>query len=195
MNQRSMAACAAVVALCGGLAAAAPVIDQIQSNTADFIAGFAQTDLAQSFQQANANVAGAGIFLEPGVGTPDTVTIELWDGLPNQGGSMFAGGSAAGTPGNWVDVFWSPVAVVPDTTLLLVFTSDNDTMGIAGSEANPYARGQAYANPGFVSFPTLDYAFRTYYDDASDVIPVPGALLLGGIGATLFGYLRRWRAV
>jgi hypothetical protein len=178
-----------------GPVGAVPVIDQSQPVSSTPIAGFFQGDLAQSFQQAHSNVAAAGIFLWPAFGTGGTVTISLWDDLPDEGGTQLAGGSAAGTPGNWVDVFWSPVAVTPDTTLFLVFTSTPEDMAIGGADNNPYSRGQAYANAGFESFPTLDYAFRTYYDDQFAVIPAPGALLLGGLGATLVGCLRRRRSL
>jgi hypothetical protein len=174
-----------------GPAGAVPVVDQSQPVNSTPIAAFFQGDLAQSFQQANNNVAGAGIFLSSYYGAGGAVTISLWDDLPNQGGTQLAGNSAAGTPGDWVDVFWSPVGVTPDTTLYLVFTSTDDQMAIGGDTNNPYARGQLYANPGYMSFPTYDYTFRTYYDDAFAVIPAPGALLLGGLGLGIVGYLRR----
>ena len=187
---------ATAVLLCaGGLTTAAPVIDQSQPNNFSHMAAFAQSDLAQSFQQAHDNVAGAGIFLQQGVGTSDMVTISLWDNLPNQGGTMLTGSSVLGTSGSWLDVFWAPVAVIPDTTLYLVFTSANDTLGISGDTSNPYPRGQVYANPGFGSFPTFDYTFRTYYDDGFSVIPAPGAMLLGMLGTGLVGYFRRRRAL
>ena len=187
---------ATAVLLCaGGLTTAAPVIDQSQPNNPAYMAGFSQSDLAQSFQQAHDNVAGAGIFLREGVGSSDMVTISLWDNLPNQGGTMLTSGSGLGTAGSWFDVFWTPVAVIPDTTLYLVFTSANDTLGIDGDTSNPYPRGQVYANAGFVSYPTFDYAFRTYYDDGFSVIPAPGAMLLGVLGTGLVGYFRRRRAL
>ena len=143
---------------------AVAVIDQNQPNNAAFLAGFSQPDLAQSFQQTNANIAGAGIFLQPFVGTPGVVTITLWDALPNAGGNALASASASGAPGNWVDVFWSPISIIPATTYFLVFTSNNSTLGISG-DVNPYANGQAYANAGFQPFPLFDYTFRTYYDN------------------------------
>lgn len=178
-----------------GLTTAALVIDQSQPNNPHYMAGFSQPDLAQSFQQAHNNVAGAGIFLRQGIGTSDTVTIALWDNLPNQGGTLLASGSSLGTAGSWVDVFWAPVVVIPDTTQYLVFTSANDTLGISGSTSNPYPRGQVYANSGYQSFPEFDYTFRTYYDDTYSVIPVPGAMLLTTLGMGLVGYLRRRKAL
>ncbi len=186
---------ATIVLLCaGGLATAGPVVDQSQPSGTSHMAAFSQSDLAQSFQQAHNNVSGAGIKLWS-IGTSDTVTISLWDDLPNQSGSILASGSAVGTAGNWVDVFWTPETVVPDTTLYLVFTSANNTLGIAGDTQDPYSRGQVYANAGYGSFPNFDYTFRTYYEDSIAAVPAPGALLLGMLGTGAVGYLRRRRAL
>ena len=109
-----------------GSANAAPTIDQDQPLDTGPMAAIYQTGLAQSFQQAGDNVAGAGIFLSAWSTSGSTATISLWDNLPNAGGTQLASGSAVGTAGNWVDVFWDPVAVVPDTTLYLVFTSADE---------------------------------------------------------------------
>ena len=170
---------------------AAPIIDQNQPNTPVYMAAFEQTDLAQSFQQASDNIAGAGIFLQPGIGTSDNITISLWNLLPNQLGAINeASGTALGVSGNWVDVFWNPVSVTPNTTMYLVFTSDNNTLGISGDTSNPYPRGQVYANSGFEPFPDFDYAFRTYAEAAP--VPEPATMLLVGVGLIgLAGYGRK----
>lgn len=139
------------------------VIDQNQPNTQDYMANFSQTNLAQSFKQSANNVAGAGIFIHSG---SSIVTISLWDALPGAGGTLLAIGSGAATQGSWIDVFWSPVTVPPDTTLFLVF--EDGGLGVSGSIANPYSRGQVYANSGFESYPVYDYAFRTYAEGISD---------------------------
>ena len=105
-------------------------------------------------------------------------------------GSMLASGSGLGTAGNWVDVFWSPVSVVPDTTLYLVFTSAEDTLVIAGDTSNPYSRGQVYANTGYGSFPTFDYTFRTYAGEPAGVPDATGTFALVGLA---FVALISWR--
>lgn len=138
-------------------------IDQNQPSGPVYMAGFAQGDLAQSFMQTNENISGAGILLQASVGSSDNVTIQLWDNLPNAGGTMLAEASATGTAGTWVDVFWAAVEITPATTYYLVFTG-NSTLGIAGDTANPYPNGNVYANSGYQPFTGYDYAFRTYYD-------------------------------
>ena len=138
-------------------------IDQNQPSGPVYMAAFSQGDLAQSFMQINSNIAGAGILLQAGTGSTDNVTIQVWTGLPNAGGTMLAEGSAMGTAGQWVDVFWDYVAVTPGTTYYLVFVG-NTTLGIAGDTGNPYPHGHVFANAGFTPFPNFDYAVRTYYE-------------------------------
>ncbi|MDY7108451.1 MAG: hypothetical protein SYC29_07415 [Planctomycetota bacterium] len=136
------------------------LLDQYQPKTTSYMAAFSQTDLAQSFKPAHDNVGGAGIFLQPGVGDTDLVTIELWDALPTEGGERLASAATMGTQGTWAGVNWPPVAVNPGTTYYLLFTG-NTTLGIAGDVENPYPDGHVFANPGFQPFPDFDYAFWT----------------------------------
>ncbi|MEN8208928.1 MAG: hypothetical protein ABFR50_06730 [Candidatus Fermentibacteria bacterium] len=138
-------------------------IDQNQPSGPVHMAAFNQTDLAQSFMQTNGNIAGAGILLRTGIGTSDNVTIQLWDALPNAGGTMLTEATVTGTAGQWVDVYWTAVEITPATTYYLVFTG-NTTLGIAGDISNPYPDGHVFANPGYSPYPDFDYAFRTYYD-------------------------------
>jgi len=167
---RRLLAFALVLAMCSiAIPAFAQIIDQNQPSGPVYMAAFSQGDLAQSFMQTNANISGAGILLQAGIGTSDTVTISLWNLLPNQAGAvMLATASATGTAGEWVDVFWGLVPISPATTYYLVFTG-NTTLGIAGDTANPYAFGQVYANPGYQSWPSFDYAFRTYFNDVTGI--------------------------
>ena len=125
-------------------------IDQNQPSGPIYMAGFNQTDLAQSFMQSYDNIAGAGILLQAGVGSTDNVTIQLWDGLPNAGGTMLTQAAATGTAGQWVDVYWPAVEITPMITYYLVFTG-NTTLGIAGDLNNPYPNGHVFANPGQVA--------------------------------------------
>lgn len=181
----------AALLVCATAASAADVVDQSATLNITHIAAFAQTDLAQSFQQSAANISGAGIFLQSDVGTTDTVSISLWDKLPNEVGAMqLASASGPGTQGSWFDVFWSPVSVTPDTTYYLAF-SGNSTLGISGYAGNGYTRGNVFANPGFGSFPSYDYAFRTYASVSSVPEPESYAMLLAGLGVLGFVGKRR----
>lgn len=174
------------VTLAVAAGAQADLIDQNQPNSPVYMAGFGQTDLAQSFQtQLYNKISGAGIFLQPGVGGTDNVNISLWDKLPNQGGSKLATGSAQGTQGNWVDIFWSPISINPNQTYYLVFDG-NTSLGIAGDTGNPYAFGQVYANPGFQSFPSFDYTFRTWVP-----VPTPASAAVLGLGGLAAARRRR----
>ncbi len=159
----------ALIAVGVALPAHANLIDQNQPSGPVYMAAFDQTGLAQSFQQTNTNISGAGILLQANVGGTDNVVIELWNALPNAGGMLMATGNATGTQGQWVDVYWDPVSVDQGSTYYLVFTG-NMTLGIAGDTSNPYPFGHVFANPGYQPFPDFDYAFRTYYSE--DPTPV-----------------------
>ncbi|MDA0667676.1 MAG: hypothetical protein O3A50_07855 [Planctomycetota bacterium] len=183
------------------IAIAAPLtaqtIDQDSPTNNACMAGFGQVDLAQSFIPAASNSSGAGIFMSTGFGSPETLTIELWDALPTAGGVMMASGTGVAFPGAYFDVFWAPVAVTPGNTYFLVF-STTFTMCYAGATNNPYPFGQVYANPGFGGFPQFDYTFHTYTGgaggftlSASGVCPGPIQISLSGAsanGAVAFAY-------
>jgi len=163
--------------------ASADIIDQLQDEATAYMAAFSQGDLAQSFQtQDYDHISGAGIHLYT-TGVAGDITIQLWDFLPTEGGTMLTEATAYGTPGEWVDVFWDPVDITPDTTYYLVFEADTGG-GIYGSTSDPYPYGMVFANPGFNPFPSFDYTFRTW------VVPAPGALVLLGL-AGLAGTRRR----
>jgi len=179
---------AAIVAVSAGTAFAQCNIDQDAPTNNAFMAAFSQGDLAQSFQHQVANsICGAGIFLQPGIGGTDNVTIELWTTLPNGGGNMLATGSAQGTAGSYVDVTWAPVPIAANTTYYLHFTG-NTTLGISGDVTNQYPFGQVYANPGFGSFPGFDYTFRTTSGNAGLSLALrgtcPGSINVRWSGAT-----------
>ena len=135
-------------------------IDVNQPSNTTCMASFGQADLAQSFIPNAGSYSGAGInFTAEQFG--DNVTIELWDALPNAGGTMMATGTST-TNGAWVDVSWDAVSVNPGSTYYLVFTCDTTSPCIAGDTNNPYPDGMTFANSGFGAFPNFDYTFRTY---------------------------------
>ena len=181
MNQTALSTVAATLALASSVAFADTIDQDAPTNNA-FMASFSQSDLAQSFQQAASNVSGAGIFLQAGQGSTGAVTISLYDKLPNNGGSLLAQGSGTGTQGSWFDVLWAPISVVANSTYFLVVTGDS-ALGIAGDTANGYARGNVFANPGYGSFSSYDYTFRTYNDVGAVPEPETYALMMAGLVA------------
>jgi len=167
----------------------AQTIDQDAPTNNACMAGFGQVDLAQSFIPAASDCSGAGIFMSVGLGSPETLTISLYEGgLPGFGGTFLASGSGLASPGAYFDVFWAPVAVTPGNTYYLVF-STTASMCYAGDTTNQYPFGQVYANPGFGSFPGFDYTFRTYTGGAGGFTlsksgTCPGTVQISVSGAT-----------
>ncbi len=88
----------ATLALAGLTAAVrADSVDQSQLVNNAYMANFSQTNLAQSFQQANDNITGASVLLQANLGAgAGDVTITLYNALPNNGGSVLASGTAFG---------------------------------------------------------------------------------------------------
>ena len=168
---------AALVLMAGGVAQAQPwIVDQEQGQYPTFVAAFYQTDLAQSFMQAADNINGADVKLYP-MGSEADITIDLYDALPTQGGSLIASGTDYGVlPGEWAECRWSVVSITPETTYYLVFTSTDPMTGLGGDWSNPYPRGHVFANSGYQPYADLDYAFRTYR------IPEPATLSLLALG-------------
>lgn len=176
---RSLVAAALFATALPALAVIPNVTDQESSERNNMIATFGQSGLAQSFKQLADNISGAGIYILGSPGESDVVTIELWSKLPNQGGSLLAGGSALGLGPGWVDVFWTPVTVTPGDTYFLVFSGPS-ALGLAGSTLNPYPNGQTFATSGYAGFPNFDYTFRTF----AAAVPEPSiwASMMGGLG-------------
>ncbi len=144
--------------------ALAQCVDVEQRNGPVHMKAFNQQDCAQSFQPTQAQLEGAGVKTQPGIGVNGAVTIELWTGLPNAGGTMIATGTDSSVnAGEWAEVKWTNgcVAVRPGTTYILRFTNANNTLGLAGDINNPYPNGNVYANPGYQPFPFYDYTFYT----------------------------------
>ncbi|MGB0953790.1 MAG: hypothetical protein ACPG31_11230 [Planctomycetota bacterium] len=169
------------------LSAQTQLLDVEQANVSQPVASFNQADLAQSFQPTVDKCSGASAFMMPGWGVGGTLTIELWDALPNVGGAnMLASGSSAATPGEWVDVIWGNVSVTSGATYYLVFSGTDPSMALAG-ENDSYPGGHVFANAGYIPFPTIDYAFRTWYENTLDLSisgTCPGPMTITVSGAT-----------
>lgn len=169
--------------------AAAQVIDVEQPSHGVLMALFTQTDLAQSFIPTKTNCAGGSIFLSPGAGVGGTITIELWDALPNvPGANMLASGTTAGVPDSWAEAFWPAVPVTPGTTYYMVYQSTDLAMAISGELNNPYLDGNLFANAGFGTFLNFDFAFRTWADGTPLALSITGScptsVTINVVGAT-----------
>lgn len=181
---------------------AAPVIDQNQPASTDAISSLGQS-LFQTFTAGSGNVSGAGIFVGDNPfnglgGTAATLEITLWSGAPNSGGVALASASGVAQPGagSWFEVFFEPVPVVAGDGYFLSFGGGaGSNLVIFGSLANPYAGGQVFAGDSFTSFPTYDYAFRTYFDDGTTpAVPELSSFAMASVGLLLLGAsLRRRR--
>jgi hypothetical protein len=183
----------AILGLTGAAFAGAQIVDQEDLTVTTEMASFAQTDLAQSFQQSVDDIDGAAIFLIGGASDelPTTITIQLWDSLPNAGGNLLTQGSVALTGDNqWATVNWSDLSITAGAPYYLVFLSTDLTYGIAGDVNNGYPRGEVYANVGFQPYPDYDYTFETFRAPST---PEPITCSLLGFGA-LMPFLRRRRA-
>jgi len=114
----------------------------------------------QSFTATEVESAGAGIKLtDPSRGLE--VTLSLWDGLSNQGGTMLASQTTYTYGDRWVDVFWEEaVELEIGSEYFIRVEGDNDLSCIRAAQ-NPYPGGQAYSM--FNAYPDYDYTFRTYY--------------------------------
>lgn len=192
-------------------AQAAVVIDQNQPLSTHPLAGVTATSHpVQSFQTSAGNIAGGGFYLYS-IGGPDPVTFEIgvWTLLPNAPGTIqLASNSTTLTDleegdgsvnARWVDVFWSPVNLLADTTYYLsIDVTQGGGGGVGGVfRGDPYPQGEEFLRDGGLSiYQTYasDLAFRTYAfaEDPTGAIPEPTtwALLilgLGGAGAMLRG--------
>ena len=143
----------------------AQAVDQEQTGDTECVNGLWAPDSAQSFQPTQDNMIGAGFYCAPGIGIAETITVELWSALPTAGGTLLASGQSAGGPGQWVDVSWNRIAVIPNATYYLVVYGTIGSLCLAGERFSLYTRGLCFAGPGFPELPLYDYAFHTFYDE------------------------------
>ena len=117
--------------------------------------------LAQTFEANTDSVSGASLLT---VGSrAASVSVELWDGLPNAGGTLLADGELADfEPGGWAELSWPPVPVTTHTSYVLIISLTGDDVAIASNSMNPYAGGQAHVGADFIPVLDTDFTFRTW---------------------------------
>ena len=198
-------AAAAALVVASASAAIVPVVDQSQTSAPMFIGQFSQRGLTQSFTSATTNVSGGGAYIYYPVTTPFTIIFSVWNALPDRvGAGEIATGSTVVTIGEtWADAFWQPVATTVGTTYFLTFKSSSSDNGIGGTLTDSYAGGHTYANASYDSYPSFDYAFRTYttpgatnvvvFQPSASIVPEPAAWSLMIVGFVLTGAARRRR--
>jgi hypothetical protein len=163
-------------------------VDQSQPVDSGLAAPFSTPGLGQTFQQSGDNINGGAFKLEANVGVgTGTITISLWSDVPSSSSATeLASGSATGSPGQWVSVYWAPVPSTPGLTYFLGVSSSNSGFGLAGA-GNVYPNGEGYAN-NYTPFSFLDYTFQTYTQ-----VPEPNTGILIGLGLAGFLVVARWR--
>jgi hypothetical protein len=201
---------AAVVALSvGGLsmavpASATPVIDQSNGGPTNgqgycWISYNGQNNLCgQSFMQSTNNIAGAGVYIDPGYfAAPGNLTISIFSNYSSNPSGLIASGTATGVSSNsgWVDVFWNAASINANTPYYMVLSATNSFMVAGYTGGNTYALGGTLYDGYDYAWGGLDLVFRTYSDnEASSNVPAPGALALLGLGLLGIAGLRRRKA-
>jgi hypothetical protein len=192
----------AILLLCSN-ALALPTLDQYQDSYTGGTAPTSYYKLAQTFA---AGLTGPLDHIEIGCSSTGTTVWEIRE-------------TTAGAPS---DTILGSVTISSDMTVgwnNIDFSSENIdinagtmyaivTYFIAGGyeylrinfDPDSYTDGQYWWDLGYgdgwevvTTFGGGDWQFRTYID--IETIPAPGALLLGGLGAGLVGWLRRRRAI
>lgn len=158
-------------------------IDQNQPLANTFMAAFSQNGIAQSFKTTKTNVSGGGAYLIYTGGGGYSVSVGLWDALPNQvGAQKLASASSMVSGDGWLDAFWAPAAVNPGQTYYLTLDSSG-IGGLSGTTYSSYAEGNVYAS--YQPYYGYDYTFRTYSSDTAGAVPEPSTwgLMVVGFGA------------
>jgi hypothetical protein len=202
--------------LYAGLGNAALVtLDKQLEDSVDGLVHFDVSNLIQTFEQSQDNIAGAGLFLNANSLGSGMVTISLFDSFPTTPSDAIVSRSASGDDAlgsdGWVDVYWDPILVNSTDTLYLLFTStvsgfiaggattdsgpgctansagtcSRDTYTLGYASINGQAQNGEFQNGDPV--PHRDFTFRTYYDNGVSAVPVPAAAWL--FGTALIGFI------
>lgn len=178
---------ASITCLITAPASASIVIDQEQTIGTAAIALFFNGELAQSFQPAEETMIGASLKLaaDSEVTLNGDITISLFDAIDSSRTLLGSGTQLNAFQDEFVTVTFdtAPVSVTPGNTYFLVYSSTNESLGIAGTGPHsgindPYARGQAFIDGVAVNVTGGSFDFR--FNTQAVTIPEPSSLAVCG---------------
>ena len=139
-------------------------VDQEQREETTIFATGGVALMFQGFVPRRSVCRGAAVKLLQQSHEPQSapVQLELWDGLPNQGGHRLRSASKTVEPGTWAIVEWERFGVVPGQTYYLGIGTVPFTHGFAGTDTDTYPDGVAHFPPGAQADPDRDFTFIVY---------------------------------
>ena len=180
-----------------------PTLDQRQDTQDGGTAPMSTWKMAQTF---TAGITGTLDHLEIGCSSTGATSWEIWDTTGGVPGSTVLGGVTVpddmSTGWNTIDMSSQAISINAGTMYAIVTYFSPGGYEYLREQFDPdsYTGGQFFYNSGggwtvITNYfgDSGDMQFRTYVETST--IPVPGTVLLAGIGTILVGFLRRHRTI